>query len=211
VRRIKSLPISQIELAATAFSVCSIIIYLLILYQPKDVRTIKILHNDGQDLSYEDTHAICVSNRINLTGAWKGKSYYLLGGADKGIPNHQKYGLWSMIFGIIPGGIIFGAVHCCGWSFSFPTVQEQLLWRIASVATTSIPVTELVVIFIFSRIDEEDRRDWQYWTAGLTLLIPTFICVLARPFIMAEVFRSLFYLPSDPFISTWADNIPHVS
>jgi hypothetical protein len=35
--------------------------------------------------------------------------------------------------------------------------------------------------------------------------------VLARAFLLVEIFRTLFYLPEDAYVTTWASNFPHVS
>ena len=35
--------------------------------------------------------------------------------------------------------------------------------------------------------------------------------IIVRLFNLVGGFRSLFYFPTDAFISTWADNIPHLS
>jgi hypothetical protein len=37
-------------------------------------------------------------------------------------------------------GVIFGGLHCVGWSFEFPTHTEQTLWRSTSLAITAIPL-----------------------------------------------------------------------
>jgi len=42
---------------------------------------------------------------------------------------------------------------------------------------------------------------WSMWT---------FLYVMARLFLLVEIFRTLCFLPSDAYISTWTTNIPHV-
>ena len=51
------------------------------------------------------------------------------------------------LIAIIAGAVIatiFGAIHCVGWSFQFPSHPEQLLWRIASLSITCVP---MVLVF----------------------------------------------------------------
>jgi hypothetical protein len=138
----------------------------------------------------------------------KDKSYYLRGGHDNGILNDIYFpgdGILYFGIGLFLGGTIFGAVHCCGWTFSFPTLLEQLLWRIASIVTTSCPT----IMFIFS------APLVCLFMPGIGLRLAAIVIVapyvVARLFIMVEVFRSLFYLPPEAYISTWADNIPRFS
>lgn len=143
VCRTKGLTISQLELAVTAFSVCAVITYALVLYQPKDVQTVRILHNDGKHLTFDKAFEVCWQYTDSLQGD-EGKAYYLQGGIDPAIPTTELYKSDDdFIIGIFLAGTIFGAVHCFGWSYSFPTNQEQLLWRIASVLTTGFPLISL--------------------------------------------------------------------
>ncbi|KAL4769177.1 hypothetical protein BDW60DRAFT_225197 [Aspergillus nidulans var. acristatus] len=46
---------------------------------------------------------------------------------------------------------------------------------------------------------------WSKWS--VTVLGPLYLS--ARIFIMVESYRSLYYLPAEAFISTWAANVPH--
>jgi hypothetical protein len=209
VRHSRNLAISQLELAVTAFSVCAMVIYFLTLYQPKGVQAIRILCNDGRDLSFDEAYEICVTGRSErIFGSLEARSYFLRGGVDLGISNYDTRGVrrYSMVIGVLLGGTVFGAVHCCGWFFAFPTVQELLLWRIASVLTTTAPAIIICITWL-----EVHFKDWISDILILAGMAIMFLYSVARLFIIVEVFRSLFYLPSDAFISTWADNIPHVS
>lgn len=208
VRRSRNLATSQLELAVTAFSVCAIVIYLLMLYHPKGVQTTEILYNDDRkDLSFEEAYKTCIVSRFKTTfGDTRDTSYFLHGGFDEGIPNDYTPDEFHLASGIFLGGTIFGAVHCFGWFFVFPTEQEQLLWRIASLFTTGAPIFLLGFIWL-----SKDWRGWIYSAVALVTSVIMFFYIIARLFIIVEVFRSLFYLPPDTFISTWVDNIPHVS
>lgn len=37
-------------------------------------------------------------------------------------------------------GTVFGAIHCIGWSFQFPSHKDKLLWRVSSVDITLVPI-----------------------------------------------------------------------
>ena len=37
-------------------------------------------------------------------------------------------------------GVLFGGIHCIAWSFEFPSVAEQWIWRISAVNVTVIPI-----------------------------------------------------------------------
>lgn len=37
-------------------------------------------------------------------------------------------------------GALFGAIHCIGWNFFFPTRTEAIIWRISSAVITGVPL-----------------------------------------------------------------------
>lgn len=209
VRWRRNLTISQLELAVTAFSVSAAVTYCFVLYKPKGIQTITILRNDGKHLTFDKAYYICVGERLEpWIRSKKGKSYYLNGGVDNGNPhNTTKYNNKSFTIGATLGGTIFGAVHCCGWFFSFPTNLELLLWRIACILTTSFPIIIFCSGLLLGTITD-NRYDMPLFLAVLVIVL---FYVIARVFIMVEVFRTLFYLPPNAFISTWANNIPQFS
>jgi len=42
------------------------------------------------------------------------------------------------------------------------------------------------------------------------ILLGILLYILARLFILVEIFRSLCFLPPDTWVATWATNIPHI-
>jgi hypothetical protein len=97
-------------------------------------------------------------------------------------------------------------LHIAAWNFSFLTPIEQTLWRVASVmSTTLLPIMYLpiIVYFIQGRVPNIPIKIWDIVFAVLYVIIRTFLLV--------EIFRTLFYLPEDAYVTTWAANLPHVS
>ncbi|KAF9065702.1 hypothetical protein BDP27DRAFT_1298008 [Rhodocollybia butyracea] len=43
-------------------------------------------------------------------------------------------------------GAIFGAIHCIGWTFQFPTNMERVLWRTTSLCMTLVPLMFMTVV-----------------------------------------------------------------
>jgi hypothetical protein len=37
-----------------------------------------------------------------------------------------------------------------------------------------------------------------------------FLYIIARLALLVEIFRTLFFLPPDAYVSTWASDIPHI-
>lgn len=206
VRRSRKLAISQLELAVTAFSVCATINYLVTLYQPRGVQTVIVLQNDGLEISFEEAHKIYAARYRKSSLVERKESYFFKGGIDNGVSNDwvRRDRIFSVFLAI--AGTTYGAVHCGGWYFTNPTAQELMLWRIAAILITILPTATLGILVVANRWE-----GFPFTIVMLLFILSLFVYVIARLFIMVEVFRSLFYLPADAFISTWADNIPHLS
>jgi len=130
--------------------------------------------------------------------------------------------------------LIFGGLHCAAWNFTFPSPTERLLWRICSlVLTFSIPVTWILTRALMIILEGGISRNVRYgseekvkiklplWlTFGKEVkfggveaiqILGMVIYVLARLYMLGEVFASLRSLPSSCFESVnWNVYLPHV-
>jgi hypothetical protein len=110
--------------------------------------------------------------------------------------------------GVAIGGVIFGALHIAAWNLSFPTWIEQTLWRAASImSTVLLPVMYVPLLvnefFHRGRVSPRFIKIWD--------LVFGSLYVVARAFLLVEIFRTLFYLPEDAYLTTWAASLPHVA
>ncbi len=111
------------------------------------------------------------------------------------------------LIGVIFGAVIFGSIHVAGWRLSFPTDVEKVFWRVASIFLTAL----LPVMFIpaclrlYLKVKCISWRFIKVWDICFGSLY-----LAARLFMLVEIFRSLDFLPSSAYFSTWATNIPHV-
>lgn len=119
---------------------------------------------------------------------------------------HHHPAVVSVIMGSVLGGTLFGGLHCLAWDFSFPSHAEVVLWRICAVATTVLPMLSVYFNLQWLRYNgwAEPERTMVQRLHGPVLLI-CFILpyILARLFLLVEMFRSLFYLPQEAFVDTW--------
>lgn len=99
-------------------------------------------------------------------------------------------------------GIIFGLLHCLAWNYEFPTQREGLLWKIAALGTSSI-----LFVFIFFLAALETNAKFMRVIGPIVALAYS----IARLHLIVEMFRSLFYLPPEAYITTWSAGIPHVA
>ena len=143
VRSTRSLPISLLELSVLAFAACAVIFYILSWNKPKNISTaITVLEYDREIPADVQPGFQSVWNPVwELFGMVlafrracrsKGRpiptiSYVQLG-----------RGIDLLTFVILSGvTVLFGGTHLAGWNFFFPTHMEQILWRCASVYTTT--------------------------------------------------------------------------
>ena len=152
-----------------------------------------------------------------VTGAaWHGILHPILSIASMGIGEDRVsdmfYGgdssgvIWSIGIAGAVIATIFGGIHCVAWSFQFPSYAEQLLWRIASLSITCVP---MVMVFI-------DRSpDWLQNVLDLPVIILFFVSpvlyVLSRVALLVIAFMSLRSLPPGAYETVhWTTFIPHV-
>lgn len=154
---------------------------------------------------------------------------------------NDRFPIWS--FGSVESlvqaviHVVYSAIPLIAWNFTFPTFQEQGLWRLSSLALVSLTIAiylseiykdaqrtglwNLWLLILFprssshiSRISTMDHRRREKdvfppWQA-LYLLVVGVPYLAARAYMGIEVFLSLRSLSSSAFETvTWVDFIPH--
>jgi hypothetical protein len=213
VRAFRRLSTPQLEIAVTAYGVCAIITYFLLLPKPKSVDVPLTLKEFEGHIPLERKEFDQLRFRM-LQGYIQGLfipgeaiiDYVEIMGShipDDALP--QGTVLLFLHLGVSIGGVIFGAIHITAWNLSFPTPIEQTLWRVASIiSTVLLPVMYFFLILdeFFTRIPPLLIKIWDIVFGGLY--------IVARAFLLVEIFRTLFYLPEDAYLTTWTANVPHV-
>jgi hypothetical protein len=115
-------------------------------------------------------------------------------------------------------GVIFGGLHCIGWSFEFPTHAEQTLWRSTSLGITAIPLIVAPIDFLLdTRLhtrDIESRGKVERYvvlTLDLIMTILLFIYVPARLSLIAQALALLRSQPPSALTAVdWTRYLPHL-
>jgi hypothetical protein len=213
VRAVRSLSVSQLEVAVTAFGVCAIITYFLVLPKPKGVDVPIILKQFEGYIPVEKAEFHVVRNRVyqsSVRGLFVPEADLVELAEIMGshIPNDtvSDFAILHLDMGVAIGGLIFGAIHIAAWNLSFPTAIEQTLWRTASIMSTALlPIMYLPLFMneyiIQRRVPFMLIKVWDIIFGGLY--------VIARASLLVEIFRTLFYLPEDAYVTTWAVSVPH--
>src|SRR5712671_6670865 len=108
--------------------------------------------------------------------------------------------------------VVFGAIHCIGWSFYFPTSIEKTLWRVASLTITGFPILFLPVSLIGAAIDRLIlKRRFNDFCLYIAMTLLFFTYILSRLALLVLPFLCLRSLPPTTFhVVHWVSFIPHV-
>lgn len=211
-RTAKRLAISQLEIAVVAYSSCAIMIYILRWSRPKGVllpHTILIFPGlIPPEITKQETQKMLALSALLFYPI--GEKYV----AEKnGCPisndcvphsfSGNNEAAYNFVMGLALGSSLFGGIHVAVWNFSFPTRTELLIWRVASIYCTCFFFLFLGVLGIIGGKSE--------WFQRLLSKLVSILYILARVFMIVEMFRTLCFLPPGAYISTWATNIPHLA
>ena len=111
--------------------------------------------------------------------------------------------------------MLFGALHCVGWNFDFPTHIEQFLWRIGSLAITAIPS----MLFVFGLMTKCTGLDiGSEMLCVMVVTVGGFLVgagligyMLARLLLLTQAIVLLRDQPESAFYAiNWAYFLPHI-
>jgi len=125
---------------------------------------------------------------------------------------------WSRMAVFALFGVIFGGLHCIGWSFEYPTHSEQTLWRAASLAITVIPlIVAPIDLLLATRLRIHDIKSCKTFerTALLALdLIMTILLFIYVPARLCLIALALALLRNPPLTALvavdWTKYVPHL-
>jgi hypothetical protein len=234
-RRTANLPSTQLEIATLAYSASSMITYILYWSRPQGVESVHVIKAKKMPdvdtiwnmINYVSNYlwALCrcengIDTELDLVplpndsgyvlfdalDGWSGKILCAVGFGKEALP---------LAFGVVAGSSLFGGLHCLAWRFQFSTSEEALAWKICSILTTCLPILSIAPFIVWQRrilpATHHSRPGGSTikFLAGLSLVIVLVTYILARLFLMVEIFRSLFFLPPEAFIDTWSGSFPH--
>ena len=122
--------------------------------------------------------------------------------------------LSPVLVGIGLSGALFGAIHWAAWSFHFPSPTERLLWRISCGVLLGFPILMTAIYSGYSHYSRGQRTVSSRANEVLRrfghVCVPLYL--LARVYLLVEVFRSLAYSERSVFAEVnWPSAFPHYS
>ncbi|KAF1838854.1 hypothetical protein BDW02DRAFT_575889 [Decorospora gaudefroyi] len=162
-RIIRGLPTSQLEICTIAFAVLAIPTFAANGAKPKDVDCpILIPYKDRPDGLLPDDLIVDPNEHSFTTRSltpfveisWN--RYRIADDSFRLQANGTLFTTLSYALAFSTAG--FGAIHCAAWRSEFPTRPETLLWRVASVLSTTLPLSNLILMGVTSNFLHRESR-----------------------------------------------------
>jgi hypothetical protein len=150
-------PVTQLEIATTAFSIFAIVTYVVNFWKPKDVSQPILLQClvHGYDMSRDIKHYDYTQSLVSRLSDPVLKREWTTVISD--IVRVKNDMIWMpndgipLVFSIMAvSAFVFGGLHCLAWNFEFPSQAERILWRTTGVASALVPVLSLFASFCLS-------------------------------------------------------------
>lgn len=160
------LPISQLEICTVAFSIVAIATYLTNWAKPKDVACalaiVKINPSHAETCKgFIMRGQSCTNRLMKLAGPGQDGSSRILNDSFR----MQDHGInfRTLSCALTFSTTIFGTIHCIAWRTEFPTGVEKVLWLVASILSTTLPLFSAALAAALGRVFRyETRKFWRY-------------------------------------------------
>ena len=225
-RSFQDLATTLIEVTVLAFAACAVVTYALLWFKPQDVK-VPVYVDAPEVLTREQIIRLAarsppsslIVHEFWLHGvairAMSGNLFPYSPGIPVRFPWLRKRVFLSpVVIGIGVGGALFGAIHFIAWNFDFPTSVERTLWRISCIVLVVFPLIGSLMYWTSLHYARKwgttDTKVNRLFRPIAYSLFP--IYMLARFFLLVEVFRSLAYLPPSAYKQVqWPSLIPNVA
>lgn len=106
---------------------------------------------------------------------------------------------------------LFGTILSTCWNFDFPSRAERLLWRIFSTLNLVTYLLFIILYLVYRHYLDKGMTWAQALTHKLISLLILFLFIVARIFVLVEMFISLRSVPEDVYKTVeWSNFAPHI-
>jgi hypothetical protein len=173
----QGLAVSTLELFTYGLVVCAIVTYIASWEKPFDVQ-VPVILKTKETIREQD-----LIDRVGLTEDFR-----------------VEASSWIKVVAVAVC-LVFGGIHVAGWNFHFPSMAEQLLWRISSIACVILPFTVVLVVLYEDHFSDTTGTTGRYGFVSLYFL--------SRIYMFVEMFISLRAAPASVYQTPqWSQYFP---
>ncbi|KZP06525.1 hypothetical protein FIBSPDRAFT_842053 [Athelia psychrophila] len=213
-RRIENLATTNLEIMTLAYTVITVAMYAAWWHKPLNVHC--PIRVKGSKKFAKDTRPFQWTDIINYV---TGDQDYLIDlSGEERVPtfwsscsggNSTEVPLYADMIALAVA-MVFGAVHCAAWSYTFPSLVERWMWRVCAIAIAAIPLPMAGAFMVFNPIDREASGFLDY-IIGLCMALGALLYILARIILLILSFTTLHKLPPSAYQAVqWTTWIPHI-
>jgi hypothetical protein len=160
-RTCRGLPLSQLEICTVAFAAMAIVTYVTNWAKPKDVEIpFAIVNEDpqhsGSCKAFTMRGQSCITRAAKPSQLGQNGTSRILNDSFR-LQLHGTFFL-TLSYALAFSTVGFGAIHCAAWPTDFPTHVEKLLWMVASVLATILPLSNMVLMGVTIKVLQRETR-----------------------------------------------------
>ncbi|GAW14721.1 hypothetical protein ANO14919_041240 [Xylariales sp. No.14919] len=165
-RGANGLPVSQLEIATSAFSLSAAATYAACWWKPKDVSKPIQIHKLAKGTQKRSGSHMAQQFVLRLTDLSTAKRVSEWISDQKRVPNDMVWmeGQTPLIFTLMAcSSVVFGGIHLIAWNFEFPLYPELILWRVSSLISSILPLITLGLNAYFHYRVTIDTKRLLFW------------------------------------------------
>ncbi|KZP11718.1 hypothetical protein FIBSPDRAFT_837244 [Athelia psychrophila] len=194
-RHVENLAITNLEIVTLAYTAITVAMYAAWWHKPLKVQYPVRVKGDREFV------------KNTLPFHWVFIIAYVTGNQDQLITlsdEEQVPTFWSnctsdllILFGDIIAlmvAMVFGAVHCAAWSYTFPSLEQQKMWRVCAIAIAAIPLPMAGAFAVYNPITSAPRKYFEY-TIAFFMALRALLYIVARLLLLILSLTTLHNLP----------------
>ncbi|KZP06160.1 hypothetical protein FIBSPDRAFT_764841 [Athelia psychrophila] len=201
-RRVENLAITNLEIVTLAYTAITVAMYAAWWHKPLNMRCPVRVKGDEEFVKnrrpFKWTHILDYVTGdhdwlITLSGEERVPTFWSSCSSRSQLPLHADIIALSV-------AMVFGAVHCAAWSYAFPSLEQQKMWRVCAITITAIPLPMAVYLGSFSG-----------FLKVIFMALGALLYILARSILLVLALTTLHQLPLSAYQTVqWTTWIPHI-